>query len=183
MKIPPEIRIFWWRVINNFMPTKAELRRRHVIQESHCEVCGVPVEDLYHVAVDCPVARFWEATNISSPKTVVKAQWEAPQEGWIKLNSDGSFDTESSSGAGGWELRNCNGLVLAAAARPYESLPDALTAEALAARDGLLLAREQGHNKIILEVDNLSLAKPLRPNVADRSPIAGLSLGPVPKPM
>jgi hypothetical protein len=28
LKIPPKIRIFWWRVIQNFLPTKMELCRR-----------------------------------------------------------------------------------------------------------------------------------------------------------
>ena len=45
------------------------------------------------------------------------------------------------------------------AARRYEHVPDALTGEALAARDGLRLVAEQGHENVILEVNNLSLVK------------------------
>jgi hypothetical protein len=62
IEVPPKVRIFWWRVINNFLPSKAELKRRHVIKESHCEVCGYAAEDLFHIIVECPWARrFWEA--------------------------------------------------------------------------------------------------------------------------
>jgi hypothetical protein len=32
----------------SLLPAKAELKRRHVIKESHCETCGNPVEDIYH---------------------------------------------------------------------------------------------------------------------------------------
>ena len=44
----------------NFLPSKGVLRRRHIIGESHCETCGHPDEDLFHIVVDCPWARrFW----------------------------------------------------------------------------------------------------------------------------
>lgn len=62
MRIPPKVRIFWWRVLHNFLPSKAELKRRHVAKESHCEACGNPSETMFHIAVECTFAlRFWEA--------------------------------------------------------------------------------------------------------------------------
>jgi hypothetical protein len=65
LQIPPKLRIFWWRVINGFLPSKVELQRRHVIQESHCEMCGNPQANLYHVVVECPWARcFWEEVRV-----------------------------------------------------------------------------------------------------------------------
>jgi len=37
-----------------------ELKRRHIAKESFCEYCGDPEETLYHVAIQCPLARrFW----------------------------------------------------------------------------------------------------------------------------
>ena len=39
------------------------------------------------------------------------------------------------------------------AARWLDDVPDALTAEAMAAKEGLELAAENGYNKVILEVD------------------------------
>lgn len=44
-----------------------------------------------------------------------------------------------------------NGLVMAAEGRWMEHVGDVLTAEALAARDGLLLAVANGYSKVILE--------------------------------
>jgi hypothetical protein len=39
LKVPPKVRIFWWRVINNFLPSNAELARRHICEgELLCSV-------------------------------------------------------------------------------------------------------------------------------------------------
>ena len=64
MEVPPQIRVFWWRVIHNSLPSKAELKRRHIENESFCEVCGDPDETLFHVFFQCPVAKnFWQAVK------------------------------------------------------------------------------------------------------------------------
>lgn len=61
LSVPPKIRVFWWRVLHNSLPSKLELKRWHVEKESYCEVCGDPAESLYHVFFRCPVAkRFWK---------------------------------------------------------------------------------------------------------------------------
>lgn len=60
LNIPPKIRVFWWRVMHNSLPSKSELKRRHVEKGSFCEMCGDQDESLYHVFFLCPVAkRFW----------------------------------------------------------------------------------------------------------------------------
>jgi hypothetical protein len=70
LKIPPKVRIFWWRVLNNFLPSKAELKRRHVAQEDHCESCGEAGESVFHIAISCPLAvQFWrEVKNLTGCK-------------------------------------------------------------------------------------------------------------------
>jgi hypothetical protein len=55
LNVPPKVRIFWWRALNSFVPTKRELKRRHIEHEDHCNVCGVPGETLYHVALPVPL--------------------------------------------------------------------------------------------------------------------------------
>ena len=66
IRVPPKVRVFWWRILHNSLPSKAELKRRHVEKESHCEVCGDPDETLYHIIFSCTVARkFWgEVKNL-----------------------------------------------------------------------------------------------------------------------
>ncbi|RLN12708.1 hypothetical protein C2845_PM09G19940 [Panicum miliaceum] len=50
--------------VNNFLPTKKELKWRHVEQEDFCETCGAKGETLFHVAFDCPMARsFWQSAK------------------------------------------------------------------------------------------------------------------------
>jgi hypothetical protein len=64
LRIPPKVRIFWWRVLNNFLPSKSELKRRHVAQEEFCEACGGKGESIFHVFVDCPlVVQFWKGVK------------------------------------------------------------------------------------------------------------------------
>lgn len=69
LKVPPKVRVFWWRVLQNFLPSKLELKRRHISQESYCELCGDPEEMVFHVVFSCPVAkRFWaEVRGVSVP--------------------------------------------------------------------------------------------------------------------
>ena len=60
LDVPPKIRVFWWRVLHKSLPSKAELKRRHVAGESHCEMCGEDEESLFHVFFACLLARrFW----------------------------------------------------------------------------------------------------------------------------
>jgi hypothetical protein len=65
LKVPPKIRIFWWRVLNNFLPSKSELKRRHVAREDHCDACGLTGESQYPIMVSCPLAiRFWREIKV-----------------------------------------------------------------------------------------------------------------------
>ena len=63
---------------------------------------------------------------------------------------------------------------MAAAARAYTNIADVTMAEGLAARDGMLLATEQGATKMMLEVDNLSVANLIRSEEGIRSDIFGI---------
>jgi hypothetical protein len=64
-------------------------------------------------------------------------------------------------------------LVLAAATRWFDSVPDALTAEAMAAKAGMKLAAECGLGRIILEVDCNALKMVLESVDGLRSLIGG----------
>jgi hypothetical protein len=234
LNVPPKVRSFWWRVVHNFVPAKAELKRRHIAKESFCEVCGAPDENVYHVVFQCTTAkRFWEAAeqtwelkipefhpaswtldvlqakqcsqrmvelivcgawslwtgrnarrngrkswepgaavryisklmedmaSLSAPKKQqskrMPMKWQRPEQSWVKVNSDGAFATGSCQGSGGVAIRDENGALIAAAARWFDDVADALMAEALAAKEGLELAAEVGCDNVILEVDSSEL--------------------------
>jgi hypothetical protein len=73
LDIPPKIRIFWWRVLHNYLPSKQELKRRHILRENFCEVCGGGRRIIFHIAIDCLVAKqFWRVVkNITGVKLPV----------------------------------------------------------------------------------------------------------------
>jgi hypothetical protein len=103
-----------------------------------------------------------------------RVKWKAPLEGWVKINSDAAFVAETGKGAVGVVMRNSQGEVLAASAQLYEHIPDALTSEALDARDGVVLAQMLSMEKVILEIDNSVLVALLRSDEGRRNDIAGL---------
>ena len=104
----------------------------------------------------------------------LRRRWRGPPEDWVKVNTDASFSALSASGASGVVLRNSQGEVIAALARAYTNIADVTMAEALAARDGVLLASEQAATKVILEVDNLQVASLIRSENGLRSAISGI---------
>ncbi|TVU27153.1 hypothetical protein EJB05_29736, partial [Eragrostis curvula] len=91
-----------------------------------------------------------------------------------RVGSDGAFQMNSNTGASGVIIRDERGDTLGVEGRWMEHLPDSITAEAMAARNGLSLAVASGYHKVILEVDNRSLAISLRAVVPDILTISGL---------
>ncbi|KAF8701881.1 hypothetical protein HU200_033208 [Digitaria exilis] len=104
----------------------------------------------------------------------VKHGWKKPEPGRYKVNTDAAFQESSSIAATGAVLRDEDGCLIAAAAKRYMHLSDVLTAEAIAARDGLILAITRGCQRITLDVDNLALFNLMQSDMGERSVVAGL---------
>ena len=86
--------------------------------------------------------------DLASLKTPVKEKgasfpsvWRCPEEGWVKVNTDPAFDADSCTGSAGVVIRDHKGLVMAAATRWFDKVPDALTAEAMAAKEAVAKPR------------------------------------------
>lgn len=92
----------------------------------------------------------------------------------MEINTDAAFTVANGGGATAAVLHNEKGDVLAAAARAYSNVVDALIADALAARDGVLLATEQGAMKVLLETNNAMLVSLLSSDEGIRSAIADI---------
>ena len=61
LKIPPKIRIFYWKACVNALPTMLNLRRRGVNTDGLCPMCGQVVESIYHALFKCAgVKNVWE---------------------------------------------------------------------------------------------------------------------------
>jgi hypothetical protein len=60
LEVPPKVRVFWWRVLHDFLPVKQVLHRRHVEPLANCEVYGAEKESIKHVLLECTISKlFW----------------------------------------------------------------------------------------------------------------------------
>jgi hypothetical protein len=58
-KVPPKVQVFLWRVLNEFVPSRYNLHRRHVEPLSICTTCGAQPETTYHALLQCTYARLF----------------------------------------------------------------------------------------------------------------------------
>jgi hypothetical protein len=80
-------------------------------------------------------------------------KWKRPEHNWMKLNCDGALDFNSKAAGAGMVARDCTGAFVLAECRRYENIIDPGTAEILACRDAILLARSRGWSHIVVETD------------------------------
>jgi hypothetical protein len=125
------------------------------------------------------VAKLLEEMESLKPEEKLKAPathkaWACPPSGWVKINTDAGFDKELFSGRAGVVIRDHQVRLCGAAARWLDDVPDALTAEALAAKEGLERAVELGASRCVLETDCKGLSFLLASPAADRSHIGGI---------
>ncbi|KAJ4961121.1 hypothetical protein NE237_021031 [Protea cynaroides] len=78
--------------------------------------------------------------------------WVLPSSGVIKINTDASLTSKSSSGGLGFVLWNSYGAVLKAVSIPW-SFQEVIVGEALAIREALRVAVAEGFDRITSEID------------------------------
>ena len=96
-------------------------------------------------------------TKLQKTKVFTPVGWTRPSEGWAKLNSNGFTFGNSEKAGGGGVFRNHDGEWIKGYARPLD-YTSSCRAELWALRDGLILAKEMGLHKFIVELDALSVA-------------------------
>jgi ribonuclease HI len=101
-------------------------------------------------------------------RTREQTTWEPPPHGWIKVNVDGAFDQGSGVGGVGVIIRNAKAEVLMTTWKYTEKGTSAEEVEALACREGLLLATKFNQG-VILETDCGPIAAMLEAKSAQRS--------------
>ena len=80
--------------------------------------------------------------------------WSKPDDGWVKVNSDGALAKHQGSGGGGAVLRNNHGEFIVGACHFFPLAADAETVELLACRRAVILAQELNIQRLILETDS-----------------------------
>mgnify|MGYP000988840899 CR=1 FL=1 len=98
---------------------------------------------------------------------------EPPKQGWVKLNTDGSFAESDGAGAG-MILRDSAGAIIFSACRTLFSCRDALEAELGACMEGLSFAIQRSDQPIEVELDSSNAVSMISCEETDRSVYAPL---------
>ncbi|KAL5762916.1 hypothetical protein ACOSP7_019180 [Xanthoceras sorbifolium] len=165
LNIPPKIKIFIWRVCHNAIPSLCNLCSRKIVVDPCCSRCGDAPESSAHALFWCNSVRpIWESTvfwdilklqcHISCFDLILwvfvrakiaefeeqprSAQWSPPPAGSLKLNSDAAVKPGCSMMGSGAVVRDSQGKVVAASAKPLLGFFPAELGELLALREGLL---------------------------------------------
>jgi hypothetical protein len=94
-------------------------------------------------------------------QTTGNVRWKAPQPGQLKINSDGSFIQDTMQGSWGFTVRDYEDEVVLAGAGRLGSIPDVITAEAVARAQALQAATDHGISRVQVEMDSTILQKAL----------------------
>ena len=101
------------------------------------------------------------AVNYSRAKKKKMARprqgWSKPREDFVKLNVDVGFNIDSGTGSTGAIIRDERGNFVSASCRGIPFVSNAASAEALALRDGLILAGQIGCNRLEVNSDCLEV--------------------------
>ena len=108
-------------------------------------------------ATDTAIDLWQISQSLQREKPRLELKWMPPDPGSVKVNVDASFQKDDSVGATASIIRDHQGAFRVAQARWYEQGLDACMMEALACRDGLMLAKQHGEHKVLLETDYLEL--------------------------
>ena len=103
----------------------------------------------------------------------MEVRWTKPIQGWVKLNTDGSFAASEAAGAG-MILRNSAGDIIFSACRALYSCRDALEAELCAVMEDLSASIQHTDSPIFVEMDSLEVISIINGSETNRSVYASL---------
>lgn len=105
--------------------------------------------------------------------SLVNCRWLAPEMDFIKINVDGAVFKELHAVGVGMVARNWQGELIAGLLKAIAGYSDAMTAEALALKEGILTAKRLGSSssKFVLENDAVNVMNSMKGVDSDLSPI------------
>ncbi|XP_042983365.1 uncharacterized protein LOC122312778 [Carya illinoinensis] len=101
-------------------------------------------------------------------------KWQAPLEGFLKVNVDGAIFADQRKAGIGVVLRDTNGAILMAASKIEMEVDEAATIEAIAILRGIQLSLPLGIPKLIIETDCLHVVQELQSSEASYASVGNL---------
>jgi ribonuclease HI len=123
------------------------IRRRRVRNE---EVPSTSRCRLSILSITANAAKVSKSTG-----TQLEVKWTSPAPRQVKLNVDASFHENEAAGAVGAIIRDYQGQFVAASMKYIPHVSSVSMAEAIAMREGLILANRRGFSSIIAESDSI----------------------------
>ncbi|KAK6116069.1 hypothetical protein DH2020_008338 [Rehmannia glutinosa] len=157
------VMILWiaWHARNKFV------YQNHQIDHKTCLDIAMHRLSEFHSTVK-------DGAKISLDRVAVFSEkWIPPMEGFVKINCDTSIRENIGTGTGAI-IRDNSGKALTAAHRLRSEELEVDVAEAFACLDGLLLAKDAGYSKVILETDNTTIYFKLKKMDRDFSYLGGI---------
>lgn len=88
LEIPPKVRVFVWKAINNGLPIIANRSYRHLDKSSTCDICASKLEDVFHALIECPHARGLRMAMVDSWQLPVEVDIENHGLEWFMMMLD-----------------------------------------------------------------------------------------------
>ncbi|XP_073358323.1 uncharacterized protein [Aegilops tauschii subsp. strangulata] len=104
----------------------------------------------------------WSSVHQPKPRqerTDQPQKWEAPEDGWVKINSDDAVNKGGSKAGGGAVLPDHNGAFLAGVCHHFPHIVEPEAAEILACKRALQVAEEINVQNVHLELDCLPVVQ------------------------
>ncbi|KAL0461831.1 UNVERIFIED_CONTAM: hypothetical protein Slati_0070700 [Sesamum latifolium] len=164
--LPNKIKVFVWRVCLNALPTGVNLAKRLRDCPGECPLCqskdiGCWAQEVStHLNGDVPRM---------VPSVTAPSSWQAPPVGVVKINFDGATFVKGKKLGVGVVARNSLGQCVAWVSRRLGMAGTSVLAEALAAREAVLLAVRRGWRHVIVEGDCSTLVQKLQSRERDLS--------------
>lgn len=115
----------------------------------------------------CEYLKEWlsvHAPRDSTISTELVQRWEAPEEGWVKANTDGALSKDSGYAGAGVILRGAHGDFIAASCHASPGIEDPEMAELIACQRAIQLAKETNVQNLHLETDSKTVASMILEN-------------------
>lgn len=138
-----------WKIIFSFAVWNLWKNRNQAVFKRWPQNSNL-VQDIINSAVEffhCAVS-----TKHFQPRVTIQVRWERPDQGWMKINTDGSSLGNPGRAGGGGVIRDWTGRWIVGFSRRI-GITTSLLAELWAIRDGLMLCIERNFSKVEVELD------------------------------